>query len=494
MTRTTRTFLFLFLSLALLLQACGTTDTVEVVDTAPRADRAEEEVEEEEAQFYELNIGLNDPVTNFDPLYARNLSTQRILSLIYEGLVTLDSNGEPQPALAREIDVSDDGLVYTFTINRDIFYHDSRVFTAGVGRRVHAVDVKWAFERAARAAHPSIAAELLMDIRGYENYYLEQRNIYDPERRVLQEVSGIQVVDEQTVRIELNEADPDFLAKLASPNLLIYPQEAVRDSEDGLSKRPVGTGHYVLHRLENDNQVILTKNQSENSLNRENRPEIDRLNFRYFDNEEDLYQEFSDGNLDWIPELGPMAAERLTNSSYELRSDYRDSYSLAPQNAERITAFYLNRRAAVNHDWLRTRLAYLTAEDLSIRGDIILNNERFILIDDAQPESEYYIAYTENYVAGNILTQLHNLVFQPDSQLVFFDIRVTTRSTSIYTDMTDSIRQNWNPISSDFWLRVDTKILSLYHPNVTGVQTSAVPWNLHMSEIRVRNGETVSVQ
>ena len=493
MTLTTRTFLYFLLPFAFILHSCGTTtDTVEVVDTTPRTERAEEEVDEE-VEFFELNIGVIDPITNFDPLYARNLSTQRVLTLLYDGLMKLDSNGDPQPSLAREVDISDDGHVYTFTINRDIFYRDSRVFTAGVGRRIHASDVKWAFERAARAAHPPLAADLLMDIRGYENYYLEQRNIYDPERRVLQEVSGIRVVDEQTVRIELNSPDPDFLEKLASPNLLIYPREAVRNSEDGLAKRPVGTGHYELNQME-ENRVILIKNQSENSLDRENRPVINRLEFRYFNNEEELYQAFTNGDLDWIPELGPLASNRLTNESYELRPDYRDSYSLSLQNSERVTAFYLNRRAVVNHDWLRTRIGYLTREDLSIRGEINLNNERFILVDDAEPEPEYFIAYTENFVAENILTQLQNLVFQPDSELVFFDIRVVTRRTSIYTELTDNMRQNWYPIGGDYWLRIDTKILSLYKPHVTGIQTSAVPWNLHLPEIRVRNGETVSIQ
>jgi ABC-type transport system substrate-binding protein len=490
----TRTLFFLLLPFALLLHACGTTtDTVEVVEVAPRTDRVEEEPAEEE-EFYEITVGLVDSVTNFDPLYAHNLSTQRVLTLLYDGLVTLDASGEVRPSLAKEIDISDDGRIYTFTIDRDIFYHDSPVFTAGIGRRIHASDVKWAFERAARAAHPPLAAELLMDIIGYENYYLEQRNIYDPAKRVLQQVAGIQIVDQETVRIELNEANSDFLAKLASPNLLIYPREAVRDSEDGLSAKPVGTGHYLLNRVENDSRIILTKNQSENSLNRENRPAINRINFLYYESEGDLYDEFTNGNIDWIPELGPAAANQMTSEDYELLPEYRDSYSLVAQNAERITAFYLNRRSVVNQNWLRNRLALLTSEDLSIRGEVNLNTERFVLIEDAEPEPEYFIAYTENFVASKILTQLHNLVFQPDSDLVFFDIRIPTRRTSIYTEMTDSKRQNWSPLSGDYWLRIDSKILSLHHPHISGVESSAVPWLLHMPEIRARNGETVSVQ
>lgn len=479
-------FLLIIISLFFFLQSCGTTDEVVVVRDAPRADAAETE-EEEEEQFYELRVGLIDPVINFDPLFARNLSTKRTISLIYDGLFELDADGEPVPAIASDVSVSDDGLVYEIIINRDIFYHDSRIFTAGLGRRIHASDIKWAFERSARAGVPTMAAELLMNVRGFENYYHEQRSIYDEQNRVLEHVNGIQVVNAQTVRFELNERDPYFLHKLSSPYLSIYPREALRDDPQGLIRNPVGTGPYTFNRVEDERTVILVR--SENNRDQENLPQINRIDLTYFDSESGLFQQFANGNIDWIPELGPEISAQVADSDYQLQDAYLDSFELIAHNTERITAFYLYTRSVVNQDWLKNRLALLTEEDITLRGRISLNTDDFELTEEAEPKEEYYVAYTDNYVARALLTELHNLVFLPESSLVFFDIRVPTRRTSLFTQSNESFHQQFNPIDGGFWLRLDTNILSLHHKHVEGVQASSVPWSLHIQNIRVQARE-----
>ena len=487
MTVTNRSSLFLLIifSLFFFLQSCGTTDEVVVVREAPRADAAQE-AEEEEEEFYELRVGLIDPVINFDPLFARNLSTKRTLSLIYEGLFELDANGEPVPVIASDVTISDDGLVYEITINREIFYHDSQVFTAGLGRRIHASDIKWAFERSARAGVPPMGAELLMNVRGFENFYLEQRSVYDEQNRVLEQVNGIQVVNAETIRFQLNEADPDFLHKLASPYLFIYPREALRE-DDGLIRNPVGTGPYTYNRFENERTVVLVR--SENNRNQENFPQINRIELTYFDSESGLFQQFANGNIDWIPELGPEISAQVADSEYQLQDAYRDSFELIEHHSERITAFYLNTRTIVNQDWLKNRLALLTEEDISLRGSISLYTDDFELTEGAEPQEEYYVAFTDNYVARALLTELHNLVFLPESSLAFFDIRVPTRRTSLFTQSNETFHQQFNPIDDGFWLRLDTKILSLHHKHIGGVQASIVPWSLHIQNIRVQDRE-----
>ena len=40
----------------------------------------------------------------------------------------LDENLNPQPSIAKQWSVSEDGLKYTFIINSDIYYHDSPCF------------------------------------------------------------------------------------------------------------------------------------------------------------------------------------------------------------------------------------------------------------------------------------------------------------------------------------------------------------------------------
>ena len=483
--------LFALLPLAILLHACATTsDTVTVVQEAPRTERAQEA--QQETVFNEITLGLIDPVTNFDPLFARNLSTQRVLSLIYEGLFKLDNNGEPVPALAKEVELSDDGLTYTITINRERLYHDSRIFTAGLGRRVHASDVKWAFERTAQPTVPRRAAELLMNVRGFENYFLEQRNVYDIDNRVLNEVRGIQVVNAETVRFHLNEPDDNFLKKLASPNLFIYPREAVNNNPDGIAKNPVGSGPYRLNQVQDDGRVILIRHS--NNTSDSNLPEINRINAISFTSESDMFQQFASGDIDWIPEIGPEVKFQTLNEDYSLQSAYQDSYNVLAHDAYRINAFYLNNRSIVDQRWLRSRLSLLTSEDFRSRGTIELILDRFETDEEAEKKEEYFLSFTDDLVATTLLTELHALVFQPGSSLVFFDIRVPTRQTSIFTNKSTSFRQQFDPLPDGYWLRIDTKIVSLHNDRVSGIEPTVVPWALNIEHIRVHNGDLSSAR
>jgi ABC-type transport system substrate-binding protein len=476
--------------LFILLQACSTSrDTVIVVRDSPQVDASDREAAEaaEAEEFMQLNIGLIDTVTNLDPLFSQNLSTKRVISLIYQGLVSLDRNGEPVPAMASEINISDNGLEYTFTINRDLIYHDSPVFPAGIGRRVHAADVLWAFMRAAERDFPHDASNLLMGVRGFENYYLEQRTVHDPDLRVLRGITGINVVNAETVVIELLEEDLDFLKKLASPLLSIYPREAVLNSEEGLKTRPVGTGHYRLNRIENNGNIILSRVDREQNMEAPNRPRVNRIDFMTPENETALFQQFASGSIDFIPEIGPELKQQVADDQFNIQTAYRDIYHLLPHNSSRSVLFYINEKSTVNHDWLKNRIALLTSEDIPMRGEISLHNDEFELAEQSIPEENYFLMYTDDYIARAAYGVLNNLVFQPESSLVFFDIRVPIRTTSLYTSIEDSFSRDWVISEKEYWLRIDQKILSLYKRHVTGLEPAVVPWLFHIENVRVQN-------
>ena len=476
------------LFLSIFIYSCGTTsDTVEVVRESPRETQPAEQDEESE-EFQQLTIGVTEPVTNFDPLFARNLSTKQILSLVYEGLFSVDKDGDVIPAIASDYEVSEDGLEYRITINREIFYHDNAVFTAGVGRRIHARDIKWAFERTAKLDVPPMASELLMNVRGYENFFLEQHTIFDPEKRVLEEVSGIRVVDAQTIRFNLYEPDPDFLDKLSSPYLFIYPRESVEQTRDGLPHNPVGTGPYEFGQETDDNSFILVRFEPDNG-NRGTRPFVNRINVNHTTSETDMFRDFVSGDLDLIPEIGPQIMEQAVQSGYELQSSYRNSFQLTAHNSHRITAFYINLNSVANRDWLLNRLRNVSEDDFSSFPEITIRTDAFAESEDASPLSEYFVAFTEDPYARRLLSNLNSAHFQPESELVFFDIRVPTRRTSIYTETTDSFHQAWIPISENYWLRTDSRTVSLHQNYVSGISATSVPWKIFISNISVDESE-----
>lgn len=480
----------LLLILILGLKACGTSnDTVIVVPDAPRAVSVEEAAEHDDEEFIQLNIGIIDPVTNFDPLFADNLSTKRVISLIYDGLFDLDRQGEPIPAIAADVEISDNGLEYLITINRELFFHESPIFTAGLGRRIHARDIKWAFERTAREGSPPAAASLLMNIRGFENFYLEQRYVYDSESRVLDGVSGIQVVNPETLFIELNERDDQFLHKLASPLLSIYPPEALRQGRDGLRNRAIGTGQYILDRVDQDGRIVLTRDNREFRSDQNDLPDINRIDFIYYSSESDLFQAFARNELDLIPELGPEIDQQVLTEDRELVPSYENQYGFIRHPANRLTSFHVYDNSVVRSEWLLSRLSLITQEDFRTYGQLNLLNSRFNYNEDARPMDEYYVAFSDNPFARVVLTELHNLVFLPESSLVFFDIRIPTRRTSLYTNVSDSFHNQFNPLEGNYWLLLETEILSLHQRHITGIVPSATPWSLNPAEINVSASE-----
>jgi len=77
----------------------------------------------------ELKLFCTYPDT-LDPLLTKNLHLQRYSNLVFESMISLDSSQKPVPVLSDWWEVSDDGLVWTFHIRDDVFWHDGVVLTA----------------------------------------------------------------------------------------------------------------------------------------------------------------------------------------------------------------------------------------------------------------------------------------------------------------------------------------------------------------------------
>lgn len=481
---TSNKIFFLFLiPFLILVHACGTSDTVTVVPDAPRTGTTPDTLPEQDDQFHQLTLGLIDPVKNFDPLFAENLSTKRVLSLIYNGLFTLDRAGNPVQEIATNYTVSDDGREYTITINRDLYFHDSNAFVSGIGRRIHANDVKWALERTAISTVPEYASKLLMNIAGYQSYFIEQRNEYDASKRVIQGVSGIQVRGADTVVIRLKNPDPDFPVKLASPYLFIYPREAVQRGDRGLASRPIGTGYYRFNSLEN-NRITLTRIDS----NREQTPSFNRIDLLYFENESELFQQFARGDIDWIPETGPNTISQILTDEQELVSSYAEQFNLIFNNGYRYTTFHINENSDSNLNWLKRQLSQVTESDLNLLGEIRLEEISFEESPDTLPDEEYYIRLTNNLIAKSAFSQINSSFINPESTFTFLDITVIIPETTLYTRSTDSIHINFL-VPEAYWLSVESPILSLHHSYISGVQNSNVPWLLFLKDVQLQDSD-----
>jgi peptide/nickel transport system substrate-binding protein len=75
--------------------------------------------------------GLVGAPQNVNPVLSQyNQVDQDMVALIFNGLTRADPLGELQPDLATDWTISDDGLVYTFSLRDNVYWHDGVPFTA----------------------------------------------------------------------------------------------------------------------------------------------------------------------------------------------------------------------------------------------------------------------------------------------------------------------------------------------------------------------------
>lgn len=175
-----------------------------------------------------LRIGLSlDPLT-LDPRFLADEEGELVVDALFDPLVRLDDDLEVVPAAATRWTVSEDGRQLTFRL-REAAFHD--------GTPVTAHDFVRSFNRIAdgTADPPSFLAYLLAPVEGLEAAQAEG----DP-------LSGVEAVDDRTLRIRLVEPEPAFLTTLADPSLVPLPAVADEDLE-AFAERPVGNGPFLMN-------------------------------------------------------------------------------------------------------------------------------------------------------------------------------------------------------------------------------------------------------
>ncbi len=78
----------------------------------------------------EIIVGLaQDLGDSLDPYQMSSAGTREILTNVYEGLYKPNSNGEYVPAIADSYELSEDGLLYTFTLKQNVVFHNGKSLT-----------------------------------------------------------------------------------------------------------------------------------------------------------------------------------------------------------------------------------------------------------------------------------------------------------------------------------------------------------------------------
>lgn len=262
-------------------------------------------------------VGPRDGPPSLAPATARDLSTAFLCRQVFRGLTRFDDELQPVPELAERIEISADGLTYTFHLRPTATFHDGRSVTADdvVFSLTHALSPAAAGGDAALLGGPAY----LSDIVGASDVVDGRED----------ELRGARVVDERTVELRLTEARATFLMKLAGvPASIIDPADVAREPEWWRS--PNGSGPFRVVEWEPDERLTLEAFDDYHA----GPPPLTRIEFLLGDGAAQPFNLYQAGAID-VASVPTVSLDRVLDP----RGDFFDDVTMTPLLATHYLAF-----------------------------------------------------------------------------------------------------------------------------------------------------------
>lgn len=244
-----------------------------------------------------LNVCLSADIMTADVQKTSN--DYEIPMNIYDTLVQIkvadDGSSSIEPMLAESWEVSEDGLTYTFHLRDDVTFQNGNAFTAE--------DVRYTFNRMF-TADGTVNSSFLDQIKGADELMAG----------TAEELSGLEVLDDYTVRITLKEPFGAFLSALAFTACSIYDEEATETAGADFGMVPeatVGSGPFIFESWTPNAELVLTRNDDY-----WNGPaQIPGVVIRIIPDTETQTMMYESGELDLLDlKTNPEAVDRITET------------------------------------------------------------------------------------------------------------------------------------------------------------------------------------
>ena len=238
-----------------------------------------------------------------NPVYApANEADQDLTELLFSGLMKYDSEGKIIPDLAEKYEILEDGKVWQFYLKENVFWSDSR-HPPATPYKLTADDVVFTIQT---IQNPEIKSPWRANWLGVE----------------------VEKISDLGVRFKLKNPSAIFLE---NSTLKIIPKhiwENILPQNFPLSVynlRPIGSGSYQLKNLlQNQEGKIISLTLARNPHYFGQKPFLNQISFRFFDEETELFSAFKNG------EIKGFSLTNLTNlTNWTNWSNFASLYSLS---------------------------------------------------------------------------------------------------------------------------------------------------------------------
>ncbi len=265
-----KTFLVISTVFILILAACGGEAT---------------NVSSEEAVTQEITANLGGEPYTVDPAFASDTTSYWVIDHLYEGLYRYDEEGEVVEGAASDIDVSEDGTIYTFTIRDDAEWSNGDTLTAD--------DFEYAWKRILDPETAAYDPSQFYYIAGAEEYNNGEGDVED-----------VQIIaeDDHTLVVELEHPVQFFPTVVLNHGYLPVNKNVVEEDEDWAADEEsiITNGSYIVSVWKHDDHLTLEKNENYWNIDAIT---MDTIDFKMIEDTTTEYQMYQSGALDLVTSL-----------------------------------------------------------------------------------------------------------------------------------------------------------------------------------------------
>ncbi|MDQ3190018.1 MAG: ABC transporter substrate-binding protein [Bacteroidota bacterium] len=274
---------------------------------------------------------------NLFPLNVTEVTSHRITNQVYEGLVKLSQEDlSVLPNLAERWEANEDATSFTFYLRKGVKFHDDPAFENGIGREVTANDFKYCFNLLCTDFGENQGFWVFKDrVIGASEYF----NSTTEKSPLKEGVSGVKVIDDYTLQIDLKYPFSGFLNILTTPFTWVFPKEVFTKYGVEMRSHAIGTGPFQVKNIKEGQAVVLERNPNYwNSDEFGNQlPYLDAIKFSFIKEKKSELLEFKKGNLEMVYKL-PL--EMIKDVTAELDNAKEGNISFELQNTPAQSIFY----------------------------------------------------------------------------------------------------------------------------------------------------------
>ena len=269
------------LSIVALLAGCGSVEAKDSQQEVTSADKV-------------VSVNITEPSNGLLPSDTSDMAGWKIVSQLYDGLVTFDAEGNETLVEAESITPNDDASEYTIALKPNLAFSNGEKITADTYAK------SWSF--AANAANGQVGASIFEDIQGYDE-------LQDASGSKTAQLSGLTVVDDTTLKVKLKASNSAFLYKIGDIAFLPMPSEVIKNPKE-YGQKPIGNGPYKLKAYKSGEEIILEKDDSYKGPREVKNAGID---FKVYQSLDAAYSDLLADNLDVLDAIPTSALKTYQN-------------------------------------------------------------------------------------------------------------------------------------------------------------------------------------